>query len=85
MKILFSQTQTFDSLSKFIFNLYDFRSRNKIKKEDVRVVLSYVPLQKNDIEPIKEDNIVIVEEKFASISQFMSCGYVMSFRFMVVW
>ena len=64
MKMLFSQTQTFDSLSKFIFNFYVFRSCNKIKKEDVRVVLSYVPLQKNDIEPIKEDNIVIIEEDF---------------------
>ena len=61
MKMIFSQTQTFDSLSKFIFNFYDFRSCNKIKKEDVRVVLSYVPLQKNDIELTKEDNIVIVE------------------------
>ena len=64
MKMLFSQTQTFDSLSKFIFNFYDFRSCNKIKKEDVRVVLSYVPLQKNDIESTKEENIVIIEEDF---------------------
>ena len=64
MKMLFSQTETFDSLSKFIFNFYDFRSCGKIKKEDVRVVLSYVPLQKNDFESFKEGNIEIVEENF---------------------
>ena len=64
MKMLFSQAETFDSLSKFIFNFYDFRSCNKIKKEDVRVVLSYVPLQKNDIDSIKEGNIELIEENF---------------------
>ena len=64
MKMLFSQAETFDSLSKFIFNFYDFRSCDKIKKEDVRVVLSYVPLQKNDIDSIKEGNIELIEENF---------------------
>ena len=64
MKMLFSQTETFDSLAKFIFNFYDFRSNGKIKKEDVRVVLSYVPIQKADFESIKEGNIEIVEENF---------------------
>ena len=64
MKMLFSQTETFDSLAKFIFNFYDFRSCGKIKKEDVRIVLSYVPLQKNDFESFKEGNIEIVEENF---------------------
>ena len=64
MRILFSQTETFDSLSKFIFGFYDFRSCGKIKKEDVRVVLSYVPLQKGDLDSIKEGNIEIVEENF---------------------
>ena len=64
MKMLFSQAETFDSLSKFIFNFYDFRSCNKIKKEDVRVVLSYVPLQKSDIDSIKEGNIELIEENF---------------------
>ena len=64
MRILFSQTETFDSLSKFIFNFYDFRSCGKIKKEDVRVVLSYVPLQKGDLDSIKEGNIEIIEENF---------------------
>ena len=64
MKMLFSQAETFDSLSKFIFNFYDFRSCDKIKKEDVRVVLSYVPLQKNDFDSAKEGNIEFVEENF---------------------
>ena len=64
MKMLFSQVETFDSLAKFIFNFYDFRSCEKIKKEDVRVVLSYVPLQKTDMDGIKEENIEIVEDNF---------------------
>jgi calcium/calmodulin-dependent protein kinase I len=64
MKMLFSQAETFDSLAKFIFTFYDFRNCEKIKKEDVRIVLSYVPLQKADIESIKEGNIEIVEENF---------------------
>ena len=64
MRSVFSQAETFDSLAKFIFDFYDFRSCEKIKKDDVRVVLSYVPLQKTDINSIKEDNIEIVEENF---------------------
>ena len=64
MRSLFSQAETFDSLAKFIFDFYDFRSCEKIKKDDVRVVLSYVPLQKTDINSIKEDNVEIVEENF---------------------
>lgn len=64
MRSIFSQAETFDSLAKFIFDFYDFRSCEKIKKDDVRVVLSYVPLQKTDINSIKEDNIEIVEENF---------------------
>ena len=64
MKMLFSQVETFDSLAKFIFTFYDFRNCEKIKKEDVRIVLSYVPLQKTDLDSIKEGNIEIVEENF---------------------
>ena len=64
MKMLFSQVETFDSLAKFIFSFYDFRSCGKIKKDDVRIVLSYVPLQKTDFEVIKEGNLEIVEENF---------------------
>jgi len=64
MRSVFSQAETFDSLAKFIFDFYDFRSCEKIKKDDVRVVLSYVPLQKTDVNSIKEENIEIVEENF---------------------
>ena len=64
MRTIFSQAETFDTLAKFIFDFYDFRSCEKIKKDDVRVVLSYVPLQKTDLNSIKEDNIEIVEENF---------------------
>jgi len=68
LKNLYSQEESFDSLAKFIFNLYDFSSVGKIKKEDVRVVLSYVPLQKNEgntqDKPSKDENIHLVEEKF---------------------
>ena len=64
MKSLYSQEESFDSLAKFIFNLYDFNSIGIIKKEDVRVVLSYVPLQKNDEKCYKDGNIHIIEEKF---------------------
>ena len=42
MTTLFSET--FDKLSKFIFDLYDFDKDGFISKEDVRTVLSYVPL-----------------------------------------
>ena len=44
MLILFSSN--FEDLVKFIFNFYDFNNDNKITKEDIRVVLSYVPIYK---------------------------------------
>ena len=67
MQQLFSQTESFDNLAKFIFNLYDFNSKGIIKKDDVRVVLSYVPLQRD--EKLENNNINnknkdIVEDKF---------------------
>ena len=60
MKSVFSQAESFDSLARFIFDLYDFRSCQKIQKDDVRVVLSYVPLQKSEfnVNSIKGENIV---------------------------
>lgn len=42
MAILFSEN--FEKLVKFIFNFYDFDKDGLISKEDVRVVLSYIPL-----------------------------------------
>lgn len=42
MVTLFSES--YESLSKFIFDFYDFDKDGLISKEDVRVVLSYIPL-----------------------------------------
>ena len=64
MKALFSQNETFDSLAKFIFNLYDFNSSRMIKKDNVRVVLSYVPLRQTDAIEEKKENIDLVQDKF---------------------
>ena len=46
MKILFSRGESFNSLVKFIFKIYDFDHDGIINKEDVKIVLSYVPLNK---------------------------------------
>ena len=62
MQSLFSQAESFDSLAKFIFNLYDFNSTGIIKKEDVRVVLSYVPL--SDSSSNVKENVELVKDKF---------------------
>ena len=62
MLSLFSQGESFDSLAKFIFNLYDFNSTSIIKKDDVRVVLSYVPL--SDSSSNAKENIELVKDKF---------------------
>jgi hypothetical protein len=37
-------TEGYEKLSAFTFNFYDFDKNNLISKEDVRVVLSYIPL-----------------------------------------
>lgn len=42
MTVLFSEN--FEKLVNFIFNFYDFDKDGLISKEDVRVVLSYIPL-----------------------------------------
>ena len=64
MQSLFSQSESFESLAQFIFNLYDFNSTGIIKKDDVRVVLSYVPLNRSDTSTLIKDNIEIVEDNF---------------------
>lgn len=43
MITLFSES--FDNLAVFIFNFYDFDKDGFISKEDVRIVLSYIPLK----------------------------------------
>lgn len=64
MKILFNQEESFDTISEFIFKFYDFDHNGLINKEDVRVVLSYVPLQNKsnntNLEEVKES----IKEKF---------------------
>ena len=56
MTILFSEN--FEKLAKFIFDFYDFDKDGEISKEDVRVVLSYIPLniQKYSKEKLKFEN-----------------------------
>lgn len=34
----------YERLTRFIFNLYDFNKDGKISKDDIRIVLSYIPL-----------------------------------------
>ena len=51
MIILF--TESFNTLTKFIFAFYDFDQDGLITREDVRVVLSYVPLQSQNYNPNK--------------------------------
>jgi Ca2+-binding EF-hand superfamily protein len=47
-------TEPFEKQIVFIFNLYDFNKDGFISKEDVRTVLSYVPLNsKNKAEKLK--------------------------------
>lgn len=47
MMILF--TKSYEDLVKFIFKFYDHDKDGKISKEDIRIVLSYIPLNRNKI------------------------------------
>jgi Ca2+-binding EF-hand superfamily protein len=47
MRVLFSEG--FDSISKLIFTFYDFNKDGLISKDEVRTVLSYVPLNANNL------------------------------------
>ena len=38
-------TGGFDQLINFIFEFYDFDKDGKISSEDIRIVLSYIPLK----------------------------------------
>ena len=46
MKTIFARGETFISLAKFIFKIYDFDRDGIINKDDVKIILSYVPLNK---------------------------------------
>lgn len=54
MLTLFSKD--FEDLVKFIFHFYDFDKDGKISKEDIRIVLSYVPLNRSKIAKKGEDD-----------------------------
>ena len=38
-------TGSFEILCEIIFNIYDFDKDNKITREDISVILSYIPLK----------------------------------------
>jgi Ca2+-binding EF-hand superfamily protein len=46
-------TAGFEILMKFIFDFYDFDKDGKISKEDVRIVLSYIPLNTQNLSKMK--------------------------------
>ena len=60
MKTLFSRGETFNSLVKFIFKIYDFDQDGIISKEDVKIILSYVPLNKRKSN--KNCSGIVIEE-----------------------
>ena len=45
----------FDEMVKFVFKFYDFDKDGKISKEDIRIVLSYIPLNQHKIERNSKD------------------------------
>ena len=58
-------SSNFESLCKFIFDLYDFDKDGIISKEDIRVVLSYIPLRRVKKEPdnVKKNTTKYVHKK----------------------
>ena len=71
MKILFSRGETFNSLVKFIFKIYDFDQDGIINKEDVKIILSYVPLnkEKNNKDIIEFEDRIQSQNELAKILQ----------------
>ena len=61
MKTLFARGENFNSLAKFIFKIYDFDKDGIISKEDVKIILSYIPLNKRKSNKNVSD---IVSEEF---------------------
>lgn len=55
-------TENFDNLVKFVFKFYDFDKDNVITKEDIRTVLSYIPL--NTHEKYRKDKMKYEKEDF---------------------
>jgi hypothetical protein len=61
MIILF--TESYENLLGFIFKLYDFDRDDLITREDIRVVLSYIPLNKNLFQIGKDEFLDRVESQ----------------------
>ena len=55
-------TESFDNLVKFIFKFYDFDKDGFITKDDIRTVMSYVPLNTNN--KYKKDKMRFENEDF---------------------
>ena len=60
--MLFSDN--YEKLIEFIFDFYDFDKDGKISKEDVRVVLSYIPLNITKHEKYSEMKLKFEHEEF---------------------
>ena len=56
-------TKGFDELVKFVFKFYDFDKDGEISKEDIRIVLSYVPLNKERFKRKKHNKPASVKQK----------------------
>ena len=63
MKIIYSQSTSFRSLTKFIFKFYDFDRDGKISKDDVKLILTHIFLSKSDKE---------FEETFGNINNLQN-------------
>jgi hypothetical protein len=62
--------EDFEKNSLFIFNLYDFDRDGKISKEDIRTILSYIPLNELNYEArvqSQEELFKILENCFSAI------------------
>lgn len=62
MTILFSEG--FEKLLKFIFDFYDFDKDGLISREDVRVVLSYIPLNTSKFKSYSRKKLKFEKEDF---------------------
>ena len=52
-------TGNFDELITFIFQFYDFDKDGKISSEDVRIVLSYIPLNLMETKIVKHKGMAL--------------------------
>lgn len=53
-------TETFENLAKFIFKLYDYDKDGKINKDDIRIVLSYIPI--NTMSKVNSKSTMVYEK-----------------------